>query len=153
MSSFFDYGGTHSDDRFLGNWSDLDWKKFMNFVTIRRFSQGETLVEKGELSRELFVLTQGSIVVDIPQKGAGNLDLSVTISAGNIVGEQAFIDGLPRSQTLRAKEDGEMMVMSYSSFEYFIAQEPQLGREFIIDVARILSKRLRSTTQKAVSVD
>ena len=153
MSSFFDYDGTHSDDRFLGNWSDLDWKKFMNFVTIRRFSQGETLVEKGELSRELFVLTQGSIVVDIPQKGAGNLDLSVTISAGNIVGEQAFIDGLPRSQTLRAKEDGEMMVMSYSSFEYFIAQEPQLGREFIIDVARILSKRLRSTTQKAVSVD
>ena len=153
MSSFFDYDGTHSDDRFLGNWSDLDWKKFMNFVTIRRFSQGETLVEKGELSRELFVLTQGSIVVDIPQKGAGNLDLSVTISAGNIVGEQAFIDGLPRSQTLRAKEDGEMMVMSYKSFEYFIAQEPQLGREFIIDVARILSKRLRSTTQKAVSAD
>ena len=153
MSSFFDYDGTHSDDRFLSNWSDLDWKKFMNFVTIRRFSQGETLVEKGELSRELFVLTQGSIVVDIPQKGAGNLDLSVTISAGNIVGEQAFIDGLPRSQTLRAKEDGEMMVMSYSSFEYFIAQEPQLGREFIIDVARILSKRLRSTTQKAVSAD
>ena len=153
MSSFFDYDGTHSDDRFLGNWSDLDWKKFMNFVTIRRFSQGETLVEKGELSRELFVLTQGAIVVDIPQKGAGNLDLSVTIAAGNIVGEQAFIDGLPRSQTLRAKEDGEMMVMSYKSFEYFIAQEPQLGREFIIDVARILSKRLRSTTQKAVSAD
>ena len=153
MNSFFDYGGTQSDDRFLSNWSDLDWKKFMTFVTTRRFSQGETLVEKGELSRELFVLTQGSIVVDIPQKGAGNLDLSVTISAGNIVGEQAFIDGLPRSQTLRAKEDGEMMVMSYNSFEYFIAQEPQLGREFVIDVARILSKRLRSTTQKAVSAD
>ncbi|NRA09947.1 MAG: cyclic nucleotide-binding domain-containing protein, partial [Myxococcales bacterium] len=99
MNSFFDYGGTQSDDRFLSNWSDLDWKKFMTFVTTRRFSQGETLVEKGELSRELFVLTQGSIVVDIPQKGAGNLDLSVTISPGNIVGEQAFIDGLPRSQT------------------------------------------------------
>jgi len=151
MSSFFDYSGTRSDDRFLGDWSELDWKKFMGFVMIRRFSQDDVLVQKGDLSRELFILTQGSIIVDIPQKGAESSSFSVTITPGNIVGEQAFIDGLPRSQTLRASEDGEMMVMSYKSFEYFIAQEPQLGREFIIDVARVLSRRLRSTTQKAVA--
>jgi len=151
MSTFFNYAGTPPEDQFLGHWSELDWRKFMNFVQTQRFSRDDVLVKKGDLSRELFILTKGSIVVDIPQSDDAGINLSFSIQSGNIVGEQAFIDGLPRSQSLLAGDDGEMMVMSYENFEFFIAQEPQLGREFIIDVARTLSKRLRSTTQRAMT--
>ena len=151
MTGFFNYEGTPPEDQFLGKWSELDWRKFTEFVRIQRFSKGDVLVQKGDLSRELLILTRGSIVVDIPQSEATGVNLSITIQAGNIVGEQAFIDGLPRSQSLVAGDDGEMMVVTYQNFESLIAREPQLGREFIVDVARILSKRLRNTTERAMT--
>ena len=54
--------------------------------------------------------------------------------------------GGPRSTTLRAVSDGELRRLSLESFDVLAAREPELGRAILLDVARILARRLRATT-------
>ncbi|HET9024195.1 MAG TPA: hypothetical protein VFN64_06450, partial [Burkholderiaceae bacterium] len=60
--------------------------------------------------------------------------------------ELCFVDGGPRSSTLRAVTDGELRRLSYESFEVLAAREPELARAILFDLGRIISQRLRTLT-------
>jgi CRP-like cAMP-binding protein len=60
-----------------------------------------------------------------------------------VIGEQAFLDGKPRSATLRAITDGEMLSVSLEAFQILAAHEPELARDMLLDLARTLSVKLR----------
>ena len=63
-----------------------------------------------------------------------------------VIGELCFVDGGPRSSTLRGVTDGELRRLSYESFEVLAAREPELARAVLFDIGRILSQRLRTMT-------
>ena len=65
------------------------------------------------------------------------------IDAPSVVGEVAFLDGGPRSATLFAITDGELLRLRMESFETLAAREPELGRAILFDLARIVTARLR----------
>ena len=66
-----------------------------------------------------------------------------SIEGPSVVGELSFVDGGPRSTTLRAVSDGELRRLSLESFEVLAAREPELARAILLDVARILSRGAR----------
>ena len=69
------------------------------------------------------------------------------IDAGSVFGEQAFVDGHPRSASVRAISPGELRRLDYDAFERLSEVDPQLAQALITDLARVLSERLRRTTQ------
>jgi CRP-like cAMP-binding protein len=69
-----------------------------------------------------------------------------TYEHGTVVGEQTFLDGRPRSATIRALTDGALVRLSRESFDVLSAREPELARAILLDLGRILSLRLRRTT-------
>ena len=62
-------------------------------------------------------------------------------------GELAFLDGLPRSATVRAVEDGEALRLSFEAFETLAARHAELGRAILLDLGRIAALRLRRLTE------
>ena len=67
----------------------------------RNFSPGEVLIRQGETKRDLFILTEG--VVEISRK-EGEADLVLNeIEAPYILGDVAFLFGMPRTATAKAK--------------------------------------------------
>jgi hypothetical protein len=63
---------------------------------VRKIKEGQVLVEQGQLGRELYLLLDGVIAVEVDGESLGDL------GPGAIVGERAILEGGRRTATLRA---------------------------------------------------
>jgi CRP/FNR family transcriptional regulator, cyclic AMP receptor protein len=155
LPSLFDYPG-QSDAResneliFLANWEESQWQKLLEFAELRRFRIGELVISRGEKDRALYIIVKGRLEVLVP---GGNRQQRTQIrEAGTVIGEQAFLDGKPRSATLRALTDGEMLSLSYERFQILGVHEPELARDMLFELARTLSVKLRQANDFIASL-
>ncbi len=63
---------------------------------VRKLKEGQVLVEQGQIGRELYLLLDGVISVDVDGESLGDL------GPGAIMGERAIIEGGRRTATLKA---------------------------------------------------
>lgn len=144
---FFNYDGPAVREgagvvRFLADRPDSDWTTLVQRTETRRYSVGHTIVAAGERDQALYLLTEGVVGVILP----GAQGTFKEIDAPSILGEVAFVDAGPRSVTLVALTDCELLRMSIEAFEVLSAYHPELGRAILLDLARILAMRLRIAT-------
>jgi CRP-like cAMP-binding protein len=144
-ASFFNYESVAVHERaeelaLLAGRPQSDWAKVLAHTETRRFSRDETIISAGEKDRALYLLTEGTLGVRLD---ADTDRTFKAIDAPSVVGEVAFLDGGPRSATLFAITDGELLRLRMESFETLAAREPELGRAILFDLARIVTARLR----------
>jgi SulP family sulfate permease len=142
VRSYFGYptgAGAGQELVFLDGRSAEDWSRVARHADRVRFRAGEDVVRAGEVDRSLYVVLSGRLepVVRSP----------APIEPGSVFGELAFLDGLPRSATVRATEDGEALRLSFDAFETLAARHPELGRAILLDLGRIAALRLRRLTE------
>ena len=78
---------------------------------------------RARTSRALYLLTEGTVGVRLPRdEGAFK-----TIEAPSVLGELAFFDGQPRSATLEAATDVEVVRLDLSAFDRLLEHEPALA--------------------------
>lgn len=150
-SSFFQYPGDPAPAAdaammLLRNATSADWQRLMAHCSTRRFTAGEWLIREGESDDALYFLRRGQLEVLMPRGRRGAQRLA-TVAPGSVVGEQSFLDQRPRSTSIRALADGEVVRLSREQFLVFSAREPALARELLLDLGRIVSLRLRETTR------
>lgn len=147
VSSFFDYPsepGEKTDELvFLRDRSEGDWERVLAHTEEVRLAAGEILIHAGERDRTLYVIASGQLEVLLP----GDDGRIGTIEPRSVAGEIAFIDGRPRSATLRALTDCEVFALRFEAFETLAARYPELGRAILLDLGRILAGRLRQTNE------
>ena len=97
-------------------------------------SAGEILVRQGTTGYECYVISSGSVCVEI------NGVLVTTLSAGDHFGELAPIDRQPRSATVTALTDCTLIVLGPVEFATAIATLPGLTMKLLAG----LSTRIRS---------
>jgi CRP-like cAMP-binding protein len=148
LQSFFDYSDQVETQQtqdlvFLPEWEEAKWKTLLKHAELRRFKAGDLVVRYGDTDRTFYIIIEGKLEVLIPQGNSGHLRLAAVYDAGIVVGEQAFLDGKPRSATLRAAADGVLLSVSIDAFNTLAAHEPELARDILMDLARTLSVKLR----------
>jgi CRP/FNR family transcriptional regulator, cyclic AMP receptor protein len=151
FSSFFDYPETEADTTrdefvFLPTWRDQEWAKLLEYTETRLFNAGDLVLRAGDNERALYLVAFGRFEVLLSRGEPERLIRFAMIEAGSVLGEQSFLDGYPRSATIRAVDEGQMFHLSLDAFEIFAAKEPKLARDLLFDLGRILSLRLRQTT-------
>ncbi len=147
VSSFFDYP---TDDApagaelyFLRDRNEADWERLLAHAETVRLAAGDVLIEAGGRDRTLYIVASGRLEVLLPG-GRGRIG---TIEPRSVAGEIAFVDGRPRSATLRALTDAEVYALRFEQFEVLAARHPELGRAILLDLGRILAGRLRLTNE------
>ena len=150
---FFDYPGQENADEsrqlvFLPHLSPEGWSKLLARTGAQRFRAGDVVVRAGETQPALYIVASGSLEV-VGEGRRGKERRMAMIDQGSVFGEQSFFDGLPRSATVRALSDGELRSLTPEAFEVLAAREPDLARMILLDLGRILSLRLRSTSALA----
>lgn len=130
---------------FLGDRSDDEWTRLIAVCERRPFRAGDTVIRAGEHDRALYIVARGELEVRAPaRQRRGGLELS-RIESGSVLGEVAFFDGMPRSATVRATSDGELLRLSHDAFEALALRDATLARAILFDLGRILAQRLRRT--------
>jgi CRP-like cAMP-binding protein len=116
----------------------------------RRFAAGEVVFREGDQGDSLFVLARGA--VEVVSRPASNKERQLAIlEAPAAFGEMSLIDREVRSATVRAKGECVALQLSAENFTAFRKRSRDGFTLFVVNVARVLSSRLRETNHKLAS--
>ncbi len=111
-------------------------------VRRRAYHRGEIIFHKGDPGNGLYLITLGQVKVVLPSETGEEAVLAV-LEASEFFGELALFDGLPRSATVEAVTDAEMLVLHRDDFLGFVSRNPEVA----IALFGVLSRRLRATDE------
>src|SRR6516225_2713495 len=83
----------------LGALTDSSREALLSIGTLRRYPAGSTLIMEGDPSTYVVVLIDGWVKVTATTEDGGQALLALR-SGGDLVGEQAALDGQPRSASV-----------------------------------------------------
>jgi HEAT repeat protein len=106
------------------------------------FLEGETICAEGSPGNEFYIIYSGSVAI---LKGEGaNLKKLATLGVGQYFGEMALFDQSPRSATVVAENDCELLALDHNQFRSLWFQRPTI----MLEVCKELSKRLRVANEQ-----
>lgn len=92
-------------------------------TTRRLYAPGEVIVTQGEKTDQLFIIDKGSVVVEVATE-PGKSRVVAKLGAGKFFGEMALMTGEPRSATVRAETECELLVVGHAAFHETLATTP-----------------------------
>jgi len=120
--------------------SEMDDASLANFerqCRWRSYARGETLVDKGATSRDVFFITKGSAAAVTFSPAGREVTLGI-IRAGDVFGELAAIDDEPRSATVTAMEHSEVGILSAEQFRELLMHDAKVAFRLLQKLAAII---------------
>ena len=103
----------------------------------------DVLIQEGERSTCMYLLQSGQLVVTKKKQGADDIQLGF-ICSGELVGEMSFLDNEPRSATVRAVTDCEVIEIPGGLMEKVLDNQPAWFKTLL----RTLTERIRKTNAR-----
>lgn len=147
--TFFDYNEKGTSDSknekitVLEGLTEDEWNMVIRQAQSISFSAGEILLKENEYDDAVYILVSGLVEV-LGKQSFGRSAQIATIEEGSVFGEVAFFDNKPRSASIRAINDGQVLRLSRKGFEQIAAWNPKLAQQFLFDLGSILAYRFRS---------
>jgi len=91
---------------------------------------GEIIINKDEIGRELFIIRSGEVEVFQPGLAESPETVITRLQSGEVFGEKALLEDLPRGASVRAKTAVDVLVMSRDDFAQIVSDWPLLGDYF-----------------------
>jgi len=105
----------------------------------RTYSAGTTLIKQGDIGVGLYILTKGRVrVTQAQDPDKAEIDLGVN-GPGDVFGEMALLDDLPRSATITAIDDVTALLVPVWEFRTILRNHPDISLKLL----SVLSRRLR----------
>jgi len=109
---------------------------------LEEFKSGDVILKEGESGDKVCLLVKGRVKILKLADTKGKILFEM--SEGDFFGEMALIDLRPRSASVVALSDCEVISIPADYFERLIHREPQI----LINIARALSERLRVSNER-----
>lgn len=114
-------------------------------ILFRDFKAGDVIFRQGEDGNCAYIVEEGRVQISL-EKNGDSFPVSI-MGVGEIFGEMAILDGLPRAGTARCLEDTRLCVVSSDQLYNRIHQSDPVVRLLVL----LLIKRTRSMNAKLVS--
>jgi CRP-like cAMP-binding protein len=119
-----------------------DWALIADKASRMEFKAGDSLVQRGRRTHGVYLLLKGTAEVDIPSTPPR------VIGPGEVCGEISFLDELPATANVVAREAVEVFYLDRPALQSLFELFPHLGSRFFHSLAAILSHRLRGIIEK-----
>jgi CRP-like cAMP-binding protein len=125
------------------NFTDQNLAAVNDIVHEHAYGEGDIVFTEGDESTELYIMIKGEIELQI--KIAPQLaDTTVLVVKPNdIFGELSFVDPKPRAATARCVKKSIVASIRREDFENLVQAKPDIGLRFYLNVAQLLSEKLR----------
>lgn len=110
----------------------------------RKYSAGSVLISQGDTGAGLYVVTSGKVRItqaNDPDRAEEEIG---TAGAGDVLGEMALLDDLPRSATVTAVDDVTVLLLPVWEFRAILRNNPDIA----LHLLAALSRRLRKAEQR-----
>ena len=119
---------------------------------LRTITAGEVLFRKGDSSDSMYALISGELaVIDHdddwqPGDGGGVQKIIKFMKEGDILGEMGLLRSAPRSATIVASTDGELLQINLKMIDRLQWLYPPAARRFFLNLMTILCDRVEHTS-------
>jgi uncharacterized protein len=117
---------------------------------VKRFAPGETIVRRGDVGDEMYVLIQGA--VDVYAGSSRERGWLTRHGRGEVFGEMGLIRHLERSADVVAAEPVEVLAVDERFLERIQRRYPRIASKVFLNLTRIVSDRLDRITKQYVAV-
>jgi len=114
---------------------------------LRRFKPGETIFEKDDVGDSLFIMVDGEVDVIHPQTNGPGKVLA-TLGAPEFFGEMSLIDKEYRSATVKARTESSLLQLANENVHSFSKVYREGFTWLVVNIARVLSQRLRDANKR-----
>src|SRR5437763_16765621 len=118
-------------------------KELTTYCREGKYSPDSVLISQGEKGLGLFILTKGTVRITRANSPDGAEEVLGTAGAGDVIGEMALLDDMPRSATVTAVDDVTVPVLPFSelpiTLRRILSRHPDVGP----DPLAMLSRRVR----------
>ncbi len=112
--------------------STLDLDRLARATDEVTLGTGTALTRQGDIGREAFVLLNGTAEVRRDD------EVIAALEPGAVIGELALLDGGPRTATVVATSEVEVLVLSRPAFNAVLDEIPTLAHQLLVTLARRL---------------
>ena len=108
--------------------NDDEVESLANISTVRVFAPGEKIVRKGQKGHSMFVIHRGSVFIQITEDGKPKK--IKTLHEGEFFGEMGLFTGEPRTATVVAEEETEVLEINHLCIKPILESNPELVEIF-----------------------
>jgi CRP/FNR family transcriptional regulator, cyclic AMP receptor protein len=113
---------------------------------VEKYADGEVIVREGDTGREMYIIRRGG--VEVTKSLGGREMLLATLERGSFFGEMSLLESQPRSATVRAKGETELLVIEPGGLLLKIRRDPT----FAFEMLQHMSRRVRDLDDRLMSV-
>lgn len=128
--------------------SKKELKELADYCREATFNPGSVLLSQGEQGVGLFILTKGTVRITQKNSTDGAEVVVGTAGVGDVIGEMALLDDLPRSATVTAVDEVGVLLLPLWEFRRILrrilSSDPDVG----LNLMAVLSRRLRKAEQR-----
>ncbi|NRA46726.1 MAG: cyclic nucleotide-binding domain-containing protein [Oligoflexales bacterium] len=125
-------------------------EKIVKRGLVGTYQPGEVIVADGVEGDEIFVVLDGRLVVQ-KKTPAGVIEIAPLVK-GDVFGELVLLDEKIRSADIVSIEVSDVLELSYSQIFSLYEKEPNIFGVLMLNVSRLLAKRLRATNKIIVEL-
>ncbi|GHV88290.1 diguanylate cyclase [Spirochaetia bacterium] len=126
--------------------SDLEFTAVTAFMERRRIEKGAVVFNEGDTGEELYILISGALRVFITQPDGGKCWL-LNVPQGSFFGEMSVIAREPRSTTITAEEDSDVLVLQGIDFYRILYEHPMIGVKLLKAIGKVESGWLENSAR------
>ena len=115
-----------------------DLSRLARLMVARSYKAGDAVIEENDQAAGFFVVSSGKLEAERHGKQLA------TYGPGDFFGEMALFEGFPRSATVRAVDDSELLAMTRWDFTAELKSHPQIA----LGTLPVLVRRLREADQR-----
>ncbi len=131
--------------------TDDEVKTIYHYSARTHYQRDEVVFKEKSTEASLYVVLKGKLEAIAYTSDKKKIMLSA-IDEGEVFGELSFLDGKERSATILAVKDVELLQISRDSFEKLRLEHPSIASKLIMDLARVVSLRLRNADKFIVDI-
>jgi CRP-like cAMP-binding protein len=124
------------------------------FESSKNYKAGDQIIKEGEASRDLYILLSGILEVSV-EDNADDIIVS-EIESPEILGEISFLNGTPRTASVKAKTDAEVYILSYNKVKEELSEIPIWFKMILLAFTkriRVCGDRIKEYDQKVKELE
>jgi len=130
-----------------------DLGKLLGILYAKTYQADEVVFPEGETGRALYLIESGEVVImkSAPTSpGHAEEKMIARLGPGGFFGEMALLEELPRSATVKTTKGSVLHLVYKVKLDSFVEKHPRIGVKILRNLAKVLSSRLRETSDSYV---
>ena len=123
-------------------------KRVAETLEQKHFKAGEVLFREGDPGDFIVIIGSGSVSVSKSTEFPGKNVILAKNGKGSFIGELSTVDEHPRSATVTAMEETDVLILTRSALEEINTSAPLIGLKIYKGLIRILGLKLRQSSAR-----